>query len=176
MIVSIRTMNLSEVDHVMDYFHDASAEYLEILGVDPTRLPSLLQWRKLFEADFALPVGQRRNFYLLWERDGKPAGFSSADKIKFGQEAYMHLHVFDPLNRATGLGAEAVRKSVDLYFDALKLQKLFCEPNAFNVAPNRALQKAGFRYVKTHNTVPGPLNFHQAVTQWVFDRAKKNDA
>jgi hypothetical protein len=46
---------------------------------------------------------------------------------------------------------------------------LFCEPNAFNVAPNRTLQRAGFKYVKTHMTVPGLLNFHQAVTRWVFE-------
>ena len=39
-----------------------------------------------------------------------------------------------------------------------------------NTAPNRTLQKAGFRYLKTHMTVPGPLNFHQAVTQWVTER------
>jgi hypothetical protein len=43
------------------------------------------------------------------------------------------------------------------------------EPNAFNAAPNRTLQRAGFRYVKTHMTVPGPLNYHQAVTRWVLE-------
>jgi hypothetical protein len=47
---------------------------------------------------------------------------------------------------------------------------LFCEPNAFNVAPNRTLQKAGFKYLKTHMTVPSALNFHQAVTRWVIER------
>jgi hypothetical protein len=52
----------------------------------------------------------------------------------------------------------------------LKLKSLFCEPNAFNIGPNRTLQKAGFKYVKTHMTVPGPLNFHQAVTRWVLER------
>ena len=46
----------------------------------------------------------------------------------------------------------------------------FCEPNAFNVAPNRTLQKAGFKYLKTHMTVPGPFNYHQAVTRWVIER------
>jgi hypothetical protein len=25
-------------------------------------------------------------------------------------------------------------------------------------------------YVKTHMIVPGPLNFHQAVTRWVIER------
>ena len=55
-------------------------------------------------------------------------------------------------------------------FERLKLKRLFCEPHAFNVAPNRTLQKAGFKYLKTHMTVPGPLNFHQAVNRWVIER------
>ncbi len=50
------------------------------------------------------------------------------------------------------------------------MKRLFCEPNAFNVAPNRALQKAGFKYPKTHMTVPGAFNYHQAVTRWVMER------
>ena len=82
----------------------------------------------------------------------------------------MHLHVVDPGFRQAGHGSACVRRSVDIYFEALKLQRLYSEPNAFNTAPNRALQKAGFRYVKTHMTVPGPLNYHQAVTRWVVER------
>jgi RimJ/RimL family protein N-acetyltransferase len=50
----------------------------------------------------------------------------------------------------------------------LQLQRLFCEPSAFNVAPNRTLQRTGFHYVKTHMTVPGLLNYHQAVIRWVL--------
>jgi hypothetical protein len=53
----------------------------------------------------------------------------------------------------------------------LELKCLFCEPNAFNVAPNRTLQRAGFKCVKTHETVPGPLNYHQRVTRWVLEAA-----
>lgn len=68
-------------------------------------------------------------------------------------------------------GAKASESNAcDIYFERFKLKRLFCEPNAFNVAPNRAMQKAGFKYVKTHMTVPGPLNFHQAVTRWVMER------
>ena len=51
----------------------------------------------------------------------------------------------------------------------LKLKSLFCEPHAFNIGPNRTLQKAGFKYLKTHMTVPGPYNFHQAVNRWVLE-------
>lgn len=42
---------------------------------------------------------------------------------------------------------------------------------AFNVAPNRTLQSVGFSYVKTYETVPGPLNYHQPVTRWVFEKS-----
>jgi RimJ/RimL family protein N-acetyltransferase len=82
----------------------------------------------------------------------------------------MHLHLVDLENRRRGMGVECVRRSAEIYFERLKLRSLFSEPNAFNVAPNRTLQKAGFKYVKTHMTVPGLLNYHQAVTRWVMER------
>jgi RimJ/RimL family protein N-acetyltransferase len=82
----------------------------------------------------------------------------------------MHLHVSEPERRKQGIGTECVKQSVDIYFDRLKLKSLFCEPNAFNAGPNRTLQKVGFKYLKTHMTVPGPLNYHQAVTRWVIER------
>src|SRR5216684_3686190 len=96
--------------------------------------------------------------------------FSTSDKIRYGEQAHMHLHVTEPERRHQGIGAEGVRRSVEIYFERLKLKRLFCEPNTFNVPPNRTLQKAGFKYLKTHMTVPGPLNFHQAVTRWVMER------
>jgi RimJ/RimL family protein N-acetyltransferase len=81
----------------------------------------------------------------------------------------MHLHVVESQLRGSGIGSASLPETIELYFKLLKLKRLFCEPNAFNVAPNRALQGAGFRYVKTHMTVPGPLNYHQAVNRWVFE-------
>jgi RimJ/RimL family protein N-acetyltransferase len=70
-----------------------------------------------------------------WLADDRPVGFSTSDKIRYGEQANMHLHVTDPERRNQGLGAECVRRSVDIYFERLKLKRLFCEPNAFNVGP-----------------------------------------
>ena len=97
-------------------------------------------------------------------------GFSSCDKISFGERANMHLHVIEDGHRRRGFGTESVRRSVEIYFDRLQLKVLFCEPNAFNEAPNRTLQKAGFKYLKTYVTVPGPMNSRQAVTCWMMER------
>jgi RimJ/RimL family protein N-acetyltransferase len=170
MTLTAREMTIAETDLVIDYFHNSTPEYLETLGVDPSRMPSRDSWRERLAHEFARPDEQRAAIVVIWLSDDRPIGFSSSDKISYGEQANMHLHVTDPERRNRGVGAECVRRTVDIYFERLKLKRLFCEPNAFNVAPNRALQKAGFKYLKTHMTVPGPLNFHQAVTRWVIER------
>jgi RimJ/RimL family protein N-acetyltransferase len=97
-------------------------------------------------------------------------GFSSTDRIDFGNEAFMHLHVVEAGLRSSGLGTQFVRLSAQAYFETLELRRLFCEPNAFNVAPNRTLQRAGFRYLFTHESQPSSINFLQSTTRWVLDR------
>jgi len=170
MTLTVREMTDSETDLIIEYFHRSTPEHLEMLGVDPTRLPGRESWRERLRLEFARPVEQRTAIVVIWLSDDRPVGFSTSDKIVYGEQANMHLHVTDPERRSRGIGAECVRRSVDIYFERLKLKRLFCEPNAFNVAPNRTLQKAGFKYLKTHMTVPGPLNYHQAVTRWVIER------
>ncbi len=169
MSLLVREMALGEVDLVIEYFHGSTPEHLETLGVDPTRLPRRGEWRAWYEAEYAKPIEARSTLLVIWELEGVAVGFSTADKITYGEQAHMHLHIVDPRRRRSGVGTACVRETVGLYFDALKLRRLFCEPNAFNVAPNRTLQSAGFKYLKTYNTVPGPLNHHQAVTRWVVE-------
>jgi len=170
MELQVREMRLDETPLVVDYFHSSTPEHLEMLGVDPTRLPPKDAWTSLFEGQFSLPVSKRRGCFVIWIMDGRAIGFSSCDKIVFGKQANMHLHVTEPSLRQRGIGAQCVRQSVDIYFRALEIKQLFCEPHAFNVGPNRTLQRAGFKYVKTYMTVPGPLNFHQAVNRWIIER------
>ncbi|MGY4497081.1 RimJ/RimL family protein N-acetyltransferase [Bradyrhizobium sp. GM24.11] len=168
--VTVRPMTLHETAMIIEYFHAATPEHLEMLGVDPSRLPQASQWQRLYEQMFDQPVEQRSSLLVSWLYNDRFLGFSTADKIRVGQQANMHLHITDASQRQQGIGVACVRQTVELYFQILKLKQLFCEPNSFNVAPNRTLQKAGFKYIKTHMTVPGPLNFHQAVNRWVIDR------
>jgi RimJ/RimL family protein N-acetyltransferase len=170
MRIVVREMVLAETTVVVDYFHHSTPEHLEMVGVDPTRLPKPNAWRERFEHEFSLPLEKRLGFFVIWLVDDLAVGFSSCDKIVLGEHANMHLHIVEPERRQQGIGTECVRRSVAVYFQRLRLQKLFSEPNAFNVGPNRTLQNAGFKYVKTHMTVPGPLNYHQAVTRWVIER------
>jgi RimJ/RimL family protein N-acetyltransferase len=97
-------------------------------------------------------------------------GFSSTDRIEFGEQAFMHLHILRTPHRRTGFGTEFVKRSAATYFGVLELRRLYCEPNAFNVAPNRTLQRAGFTYLFSHEAAPSSINFMQVTTRWVLDR------
>lgn len=168
--LSVRELQEDEVGLRIDYFHSASDEHLERLGVARELLPDPAVWRSYYEEDYRRPLERRREYALAWELDGAVVGFTTTDKITYGAEAFMHLHLIVETLRHAGLGARFVALSVPRYFEALSLERLLCEPNALNVAPNRALQRAGFRYEMSHHTVPGPLNPPQVVTRWRFDR------
>jgi RimJ/RimL family protein N-acetyltransferase len=98
----------------------------------------------------------------------EPIRFSTADRIVFGDHAYMHLHLLRDEDRHKGYGTELVRRSARTYVEQSELERLYCEPHAFNVAPNRTRQAAGFTYVSTQRATPTPLNVEQVTNLWVF--------
>ena len=71
-------------------------------------------------------------------------------------------------HRRCGYGSYLVQELKRTAYELGKIPAARC--NVANEASRRTLQKAGFKFVKTHMTVPGPLNYHQAVTQWVIER------
>ena len=173
--LAVRPMSLDEVSIRIDYFHDSSDPHLLKLGVNRALLPSRADWLAFYERDYARPIAERENYSLVWLLDDDVVGFSSTDQIEFGEQAFMHLHILDGAHRHAGLGAQLVRLSAPHYAEVLHLRRLYCQPNAFNTAPNRTLQRAGFRYLMTLETTPSPINFPQAVTRWVWEPAGPGD-
>jgi RimJ/RimL family protein N-acetyltransferase len=82
----------------------------------------------------------------------------------------MHLHIWNANNRRGGSATQLLKPSIVNFFERFQLRELFCEPYALNAAPNKTLPKAGFHFVKTYETTPGWINFHQPVNLWVLDR------
>lgn len=99
MALLVREMALDEVGLIIDYFHGSSPEHLEMLGVDPTRLPPRDRSRARYEDDDARPRAERSSMLVVWELDGVAVGFSTCDRIAYGEHAFMHLHVVDPERR-----------------------------------------------------------------------------
>jgi RimJ/RimL family protein N-acetyltransferase len=114
------------------------------------------------------PIEEKKSYCIIWQADGKAIRHSNINKTIFGQEAYMHLHLWNTGLRKKGWATKLVELTLPWFFEKYKLKKLYCEPYALNPAPNKVLEKAGFEFLKTFTTTPGWINFEQPVNLWTM--------
>ena len=168
--ISVREMRKEDIDSIAGYFLGADNAFLTKMGVDVTKVPAQQEWQQMLSEQLSQSYEKKTSYCIIWEVDNKPIGHSNVNKIIFGEEAYMHLHIWTPGIRKKGLGSKLVKRTLPFFFNNLQLKKLFCEPNAHNAAPNKTLEKVGFQFVKSHVTTPGWLNFEQPVNLWEMSR------
>lgn len=168
-LLTVREIRESDIELIADYWSKAAPEYLLKMGVDLKKMPARSDFLAMLSNQIKLDYEQKKSFALIWEVDGKPVGHSNVNPIEFGKHAFMHLHIWHPEFRGKGLGVHFVKLSVPLFFEKLKLHRLYSEPYALNPSPNKTLPKAGFKFVKSYITIPGSINFEQEVNRWVFE-------
>jgi RimJ/RimL family protein N-acetyltransferase len=158
---------------MIDYYHDSPNELLQRMGVDRSKLPPREAWLERAWQDHqrAEDDPARERFHLAWLADGVVVGHSSINQIQWGRQANAHLHLWRADLRKSGIGSEFFRQSISFYFERFRLALVVVEPHADNPAPNRVLQKLGFRLVRRYHTVPGPINVEQDVNRYEVDRA-----
>lgn len=167
---SVREIRPPDIPLIADYWLLAEPEDLLLMGADPSKLPSRAQFTQQLSRQIVSPYGRKQSYALLWLLDGQPAGHCNVNKIKHGEEAYLHLHLWEPDTRQKGMGLHLLRLSLPYFFEKLALKRLFSEPYAHNPAPNRTLERLGFTLVKEHRCTPGDINFEQEVKRWQMDR------
>lgn len=170
MKLNVREMRSSDIPTIVSYFLDSDEDYLYHMGVDTSKLPGREEWIKLLEKEIDLPAREKSFYYLIWEIDGASSGHCNINQIQFGQEAYMHLHVWSANLRQQGLGTQLVQMCVPIFFEKFQLKELFCAPNANNAGPNKTLLKAGFQYVDQLHVIPGWINYLQHINRYVIRR------
>jgi RimJ/RimL family protein N-acetyltransferase len=166
MNLSVRELQQKDIDLVVNYWMNANENYLLGMGVDIKKMISREAFTQMLNDQFKLPIEKKNAYCIIWEHEGKPVGHSNTNPTKFGQEATMHLHLWQSEVRKKGMGTEFLRMTLPLFFENLKLKKLYCEPYALNPAPNKTLEKVGFKLVRKYITTPGFLNFEQPVIRW----------
>lgn len=166
MNLSVRTMQQADIALMVDYFHNSSEAFLKGMGADKSKFPNRADWIKLIEEDWQKKKPDKAFFYMIWELDGQAIGHNNINKITYGKEASMHLHIWQPVKRQKNLGLQLLKLSIPYFFKEFELDYLLCEPYALNVAPNRTLKKLGFEFIQTYETKPGWINFYQAVNQY----------
>ncbi|MEJ8755899.1 GNAT family protein [Pontibacter sp. H259] len=170
--LSVRELQEQDISLIADYWLKSEPEHLVGMGVDLEKLPTREQVTQMLQSQIAAPLNSKQSYCLIWEVDGQVVGHCNVNKIVFGQEAYMHLHLWNGVNRKRGLGSELVKLSLPYFFEMLQLEMLYCEPYALNPAPNKTLEKVGFTFEKEYTTVPGAINFEQPVYRWAMSYEK----
>ena len=159
----------SDYERMIDYFLGGDDALLRGMGVDPEKLPPRQVWLDSALLDHQRIDADKERSYLAWIHEGTAVGHSSINRIRIGEEAFIHLHLWVGSLRQAGLGTQYFRASAAEFMRAFRLRRLYCEPYAENPGPNRVLLKAGFRFLRRYRTVPGPINFEQDVNQYVLE-------
>lgn len=173
--LSVREIRKDDIDLITDYWLNADPGFLKGMGVDLDKLPGRDEWKKILSEQLNQPIEEKKSYCIIWEVDNIPAGHSNINKIILGQEAFMHLHLWNTNVRKKGLGTAFIKLTLPYYFEKFRLKKLYSEPYALNAAPNRTLEKAGFGFVKKYRTIPGWLNFEQEVSLWEMSYDQFNE-
>jgi RimJ/RimL family protein N-acetyltransferase len=170
--ISVRHQEITDHERIVDYFLTSEKDFLIGMGVDIAKLPERQEWLDILQSNFSLPIHEKKFFYVIWLLDNQPIGHSNVNKIVPSEEAYMHLHLWQKSVRKKGLGIEFLTLTIPIFFETFSLKRLYCEPLAANVAPNKALDKLGFDFVKSYETIPGWINTFQTVNRWCLSNEK----
>ena len=168
--LSVRELSEQDIPLITHYWLSAAPDFLTSMGVDLTKMPSQAEWEKALLEQLSQTIPVKKSYCLIWQLDGQAVGHSNINKIQIGEEAYMHLHIWETGIRQKGMGTNLVKLTLPYFFECYRLKTLYCEPYALNPAPNKTLEKVGFQFVKKYVTTPGWLNFEQPVNLWEMSR------
>ncbi len=162
---------------MLEYFYSGGDAFLLGMGIDPELMPVRKEWKHDILSDHAKLDIERNRIYVGWHYREELVGHCSVNKIRPGKDAFLHLHLWRPELRRSGLGRHFVRLCALYLWDRLQLKLIYSEPYAENPGPNRTFARLGFTFVRRYRTVPGIICFEQDVNRWELrDRAKLVDA
>ena len=164
--LSVREIQKEDITSIINYCLNSGSDFLKSMGVDLSKMPAKEQWKQMLNEQLNQSYEEKKSYCIIWLLNDEPVGHSNINRIVFGEEAYMHLHIWKPGNRTKGMGVQFVKMTLSFFFENMQLKKICCEPYALNPAPNKTMEKTGFEFVKEYITVPGFINFEQPVKHW----------
>jgi RimJ/RimL family protein N-acetyltransferase len=173
--LTVREITATDIPLIIDYWLGADAAFLAGMGADIHKIPPHEEWVQMLTAQLSQSYEEKKSYCIIWLLNEVPVGHSNVNKIIIGEEAYMHLHMWQTDKRQRGIGTQLVKMTIPYFFTNLQLKKLYCEPYALNPAPNKTIEKVGFTFIKEYLTIPGSFNFEQHAKLWVlsYDNYKK---
>lgn len=165
-------MESKDIALIADYWFNAKPDFLAAMGVDIEKLPSPEDFSKMLSEQIRTDIKHKKSYALIWEINGEAVGHCNVNNIRFGEQATMHLHMWNSSNRRKGIGTALVQQSLPFFFERLGIHTLICEPYALNPAPNKTVENVGFIFTKRYSCIPGALNFEQEVNRWELSKTQ----
>jgi RimJ/RimL family protein N-acetyltransferase len=167
--LSVREMQASDIPLIIQYWMESTPAHLEGMGVDLAKMPTKAFWEEMLHAQLAQSMQEKKSYCIIWLQDDQPIGHSNVNQIIFGEQAFMHLHLWRQAVRQQGMGSTLVQMTIPYFFKNLQLQRLYCAPYAHNPAPNKTLARVGFTFLESKVATPGFINFEQEINVWVLE-------
>lgn len=168
--LSVRPLERDDIPRIVDYWANASPEYLLVMGADPEKIPRPDVWQANLEMILSTPEREAETFYLIWLVDGQAIGFNSLKNIVYGEHGDMHLHIWEKASRGKGYGGTLFCLATVEFFRRFELKTIYCEPSASNHDPNRMLQKVGFPLILTHTAASSEISLVCELNRYNIDR------
>ena len=165
-ILSVRELQMNDIEQLCEYWFNTTSDFLIGMGVDLAKMPTRGEWELMLKKQINQSYVEKDSYCIIWLVDTVPVVHCNVNRIIFGEEAYMHLHIWKPDHRTKGLGVRFVKMTLPWFFEKMKLKKICCEPYLHNAAPHKTIEKAGFEFIKEIVTIPGWINFEQPVKHW----------
>ena len=78
--LSVREIQLSDIDLIVNYWEDANPKYLLSLGVDPKKRLNGEALKKVLTEQIRTPLRDKLSYTLIWELNRKCVGHSNIGK------------------------------------------------------------------------------------------------
>src|SRR4051794_24225733 len=102
----VREIIADDIQHLINYWTGSNEAYMRQMGVEISLLPSKEEWQTMLNKQLTQNYPEKESYCTIWTLDEKPFGHSNVDKIVFGEEAFLHLHIWHENNRSKGYGRQ----------------------------------------------------------------------
>jgi RimJ/RimL family protein N-acetyltransferase len=139
-LAGLRDLSESDIDFVVNYWHDSSDEHLDCFGIDRTLLGSRTDTYARIDRALRSADPDQPNIAFAITLDGKFVGYTLLNRYE-PQTNYSHWHITDARRRAAGLSTALYPHRIKTYFDTTSIERLIHQTRTRNVGVNRMLDK-----------------------------------
>jgi len=169
--LTIREMEQRDVAHILNYWASASPQHLDAMGVDPRKMIAPEELKQRLSDSLSVPAREKKTCIVIWEVNDTPIGFNSLAEIDFGNEAKIHLHIWEEKYRAKGFGTKFMKKALAYYMAKFKLKRIVCETKSTNPGPNKLFSDLGIKPSRIYRSVASPVMYETEVARYEINQA-----